>query len=457
MHAISHLGDVSSLMAPWLELRRIVLLAATFCSYNHVGRAVTINPGFPVREDLFRRERTVVSDASKYSANESATGYLFQCRYALLASLRRMSEREDDFVLSIETLDDVVFERQGHPKELLQLKHHINHAANLSDASVDLWKTLRIWCEGYSQGLIDSESIHYLITTSVAADESAASYLMIEGRSVDAAIGRLLQTARSSQNATNAKAYEAFLALTDVGREDLIGRIFVLDKAPTIMEVFDGLNREVRWAVASQYRDVFVQRLEGWWFRRVVAHLVAKEGSILSQEIDSEMNDLREQFKEDNLPIDVLELEIEHKAFLNEQFVHQLKLIDVGNPRIRIAIREYFRAFEQRSRWVREDLLHVGELGKYERRLIEEWEILFERMRDELGEDAAEAKKKEAAQALYKWIESEANFPIRPRCGEPFVTRGTYHILANGAEPRVGWHPDFLARVKALLGAEADA
>jgi hypothetical protein len=160
------------------------------------------------------------------------------------------------------------------------------------------------------------------------------------------------------------------------------------------------------------------------------------------------------QFKEDNLPIDVLDLEIKHTAFLGEQFVNQLRLIDVGNPRIRIAIREYFRAFEQRSRWVREDLLHVGELGKYETRLVEEWEILFERMKEDLGPDAAEAEKKKAARALYQWVEAEANFPIRPRCGEPFVTRGTFHILANGSAPRVGWHPEFLAKLMDLLESE---
>ena len=397
-----------------------------------------------------------MTDASKFSANEPATGYLFQCRYALLASLRRMSECEDDFLVALETLDDVVFERHGQPAELLQLKHHVKHAANLTDGSVDLWKTLRIWCEGFAQDLIEPDSLHYLITTSAASNGTAASYLKVDGRSVDAAIGRLLQTARSSQNETNKQAYAAFLSLTDEAREGLISRIFVLDGSPDILEVLEGLKREVRWAVAFRFRDAFVQRLEGWWFRRVVNHLVAKGEAILSQEIDAEMNDLREQFKEDNLPIDVLDLEIEHSAFLNEQFVRQLKLIDVSNPRIRIAIREYFRAFEQRSRWVREDLLHVGELDKYERRLVEEWEILFEQMRDELGEDAAEEKKKEAAHALYKWIESEANFPIRPRCNEPFVTRGTYHILANGPEPRVGWHPDFLARLKELLGTEVD-
>ena len=92
---------------------------------------------------------------TSFSASDSALGYLFQCRFALLHSLRKLRTDDDDFLVSIETADDVVFERQGSPIELLQLKRHVKHAANLTDASVDMWKSLRIWCEGFSKGTID--------------------------------------------------------------------------------------------------------------------------------------------------------------------------------------------------------------------------------------------------------------------------------------------------------------
>jgi hypothetical protein len=368
-----------------------------------------------------------------------------------------LRESDDDFLISLETLDDVAFEKKGLASEILQLKHHVKHAANLTDASVDLWKTLRIWCEGYSNRTLPDDTIHYLVTTANASKTSAAYKLMADDRDVDSALKSLTATAQTSQNAVNKPAYAAFLALADAQRKALLERVFIFDSSPNIIEVFDRLKREVRWASASNHRDSLVQRLEGWWFRRVVNHLLGLRDPIPSQDIQAEIDDLREQFKEDNLPIDVLDLEIEHTAFLGQEFVHQLKLIDVTNPRIRIAIREYFRAFEQRSRWVREDLLHVGELEKYEQRLAEEWEILFEQMRDELGDDAAETQKKKAAQALYKWVESQANFPIRPRCNEAFVTRGTFHIMANGPSPRLGWHPDFVERIKQLLETGAGA
>jgi hypothetical protein len=110
-----------------------------------------------------------------FSATASAVGYLFQCRYALLESLRRL-RRDDQFMVSIETRDDVVFERDGEPPDLLQTKHHVKKTANLTDTSPDLWKTIRIWCEGLINGNIPDGATFFLITTAEAPKGAAASY-----------------------------------------------------------------------------------------------------------------------------------------------------------------------------------------------------------------------------------------------------------------------------------------
>jgi hypothetical protein len=76
-----------------------------------------------------------------FSATDSVLGYLYQVRLALLCSLQRLA-KDQIFSVYLETLDDVVFDSEGSPLELLQLKHHCDRAANLTDASPDLWKTL---------------------------------------------------------------------------------------------------------------------------------------------------------------------------------------------------------------------------------------------------------------------------------------------------------------------------
>ncbi|WP_460167351.1 ABC-three component system protein [Thermostilla marina] len=389
---------------------------------------------------------------STFSAAPSATGYLFQCRYALLESLRRLRKNEN-FAVSVETLDDVVFEKSGEAVDLLQTKHHVASTADLTDASPDIWKTFRAWCEHLENGSIPEDSTFFLITTSCAPEGSAAYYLRIgESRDVVKAIERLNATAESSTNKTNTRAYKVFRNLSAEKKRNFLEAVIVLDNAPGISDLDGLLKEELFHAVDPRFLDSFVSRIEGWWFRRVINQLVRNTSEpILSEELLAEEGRLREQFKQDNLPVDddIMNAAVDASGYQDRTFVHQLLLIEIGNQRIFYAIRNYFRAFEQRSRWVREDLLFVGELDRYEDRLVEEWELLFESMRDELGDGAAEEAKKKAARTLYKWVETSSHRSIRAGVTEPCIARGTYQILAD--KLRVGWHPEFLKRLKKLL------
>lgn len=386
-----------------------------------------------------------------FSAAASLSGYLFQCRYALLESLRRL-RTSDGFIVSIETLDDVTFETRGEAPELLQTKHHLNRSADLTDASTDLWKTLRVWAEGLAGGLPDGTAF-FLITTSVAPAGSAANYLK-PGPSRDPvkAGERLESTARTSTNKDNTKAYEAYTNLKTDVRERMLSAAVVIDGVPPLGDLDAELREVVYYAVEQKYLESYLQRLEGWWLRRAIRHLTSEDSApILSEELAAETAALREQFKQDSLPVDddIMQAFVDASGYQDKAFVHQLRLLGVGGPRILHAIRHFFRAFEQRSRWLREDLLLVGELDRYEDHLVEEWDIMFQRMRENLGEQAAEEAKRAAARALYEWVETWPHRPIRGGVTEPSIARGSYHMLAD--ERRVGWHPEFVERLKALL------
>jgi hypothetical protein len=387
-----------------------------------------------------------------FSAAASTVGYLFQCRYALLESLRRL-RRDEQFMVSIETLDDVVFERDGEPPDLLQTKHHIKKTADLTDTSPDLWKTIRIWCEGLIKGNIPDGSTFFLITTAEAPKGASASYLkMGDTRDVSKALERLNATAQSSRNKANKYGYAAFRALSSDQKNKLFASVWIIGAAPFIQDLETMLREEVCFAVKRPFLESFIQRLEGWWLQRSIKHLTdpASEPT-RSEELFAEVEGLSEQFKRENLPVDadIVDTVVDASGYQERVFVRQLHLIEIGNKRIFHAIRNYFRAFEQRSRWIREDLLFIGELDRYEDWLIEDWEVLFEAMREKLGQDAPENAKREAAQILYAWVESGALRPVRLDCREPFVARGTYHILADNQQ--VGWHPEFVERLRQLL------
>lgn len=389
-----------------------------------------------------------------FSAASSVTGYLYQCRYALLEALRQM-QQEVDFAVFIETLDDVVFERDGFPPDLIQTKHHVNRAADLTDASVDLWKTLRIWCKGIASGELRLDSRFLLVTTAAAGAGSAAQTLGPgAGRNVAQSLDRLRSTARTSSNRTNQPGYVAFLDLDAATQESLFRGLVIIDSASTIASLDGDIRQEVFHAVNRRFLDQFLVRLEGWWFRRVIGQLTVEPRlPILGIELLDEMNSLRESLREDNLPIDdaIEQMEVDATGYQDRAFVHQLRLLQISNARIVRAVRDYYRAFTQRSLWVREELVGIGDLDRYERRLADAWRSRFLVMQDELGASAAEGEMRRLACQLYKWVETEDLPRIRSQCHEGFVARGSYHILAD--DLRIGWHPEFESRLRGLLGS----
>lgn len=140
--------------------------------------------------------------------------------------------------------------------------------------------------------------------------------------------------------------------------------------------------------------------------------------------------------------------------------MRQLREIGISSSRIRNAILDYYRAYEQRSQWTRENLLISDELDDYEDRLVDEWSRYRDVVFETLDPESAESVLREAGQKLYQWADLESGniscLRIRERVTEPYVVRGGFHILANGKPiPRIYWHPLFLKRLDELLAVGA--
>ena len=394
---------------------------------------------------------------SEFSANASALGYFYQIRYALLL-LIRAGRKIPGIELSIENLDDIVFEEKGTPVQLIQTKHHVKSTASLSDSSTEIWKTLRIWSTATLQGEISlDDTILSLVTTGRAIDGSAASLLRPDknqGRNEDSALAMLRNVAHSSTSTTNKPAYTVFLELKEEQQTALIRKINILDSSPNILDVREQLINELTYSARPEHLESIFERLEGWWVNAVVKHLIPNSSVKISQRaLMDKIIDLQEQFHLDNLPIDFPSpINVEESKIGEDQriFVEQIRLIMLSEPRIRTATSDYYRAFEQRSKWIREELLFVDELEAYERRLIDEWIRRFDIMMEDMSGDREEERKQREGKSLFNWVDTQANINIRHRCTEPYVMRGSYHILAN--DLRVGWHVDFIKRLQHLIG-----
>lgn len=389
------------------------------------------------------------------SAGPQALGYLYQVRYALLVVLSGVEDR----AASVESLDDVTFEENGSPAELLQLKHHARKA-NLSDSSEDLWKTIRIWSNHTIDGRVDPRATALvLVTTATAPVNSIASLLRPERRrDVSLALTRLERVARSSQNKRLQSSFRSFLALSAEVREALVSSIHVSDQAPGIDAAELRIKELLKPAVLREHRDGLYERLEGWWFGRVVAQMRAQTPTPISGfEVHDKVRAIADQFRPSALPIDFLEAKPDSidPECDSRSFVQQLRAIAVRNRRIEKAILDYYRAYEQRSRWTREQLLGIDELCDYEERLVDEWERYVDALVD--SAEAASSSDRELqfiGRQVLNWMELEADIRIRSDVIEAYVMRGSYHMLANEDEPRVWWHPHFIESLRSAAGGQ---
>lgn len=237
---------------------------------------------------------------SKFSATDSLLGYLYQLRMGLLWSLRRLKD-ETAFSVSMETLDDVTFEGpDGIAADLLQTKLHRNSDATITNASVDFWKTLRIWIAGRGDGSISSTATLHLLTTATAPDGTIARALTLRDRDERAALTAMDATAKTSTNEKCAAGCKAFLALDVAAREALVASIIVIDRAPGTAALDAELRKEFLLSVARDDLEPFLEALEGWWNRRAIrqlAHITSTP--ITAPEVDGRVSTLRDQFRRD--------------------------------------------------------------------------------------------------------------------------------------------------------------
>lgn len=392
---------------------------------------------------------------TEFSAGPQALGYYYQVRHALYLILENREEAE----LSIESLDDVVFEDGGSSVELIQVKHHIDRKASLTDNSADLWKTIRVWSTNLNEKrILFPDILLTLVTTAEAPDGSIASLLRPDpdpNRDSKSANRRLIDIATNSNNKSLKQAFEAFMILPSQQREELVNSIQVLDLSPNISDTANKIKEKIL-GVRREHLDGLYERLDGWWFEKVIYHLSGKSRDIITRyEVCDKIVEIAEQFHPDALPIDFLgakppsSLDPEGD---NRRFVHQLSIIAVKNRRIENAIMDYYRAFEQRSRWAREDLLIGDELEKYEKKLVDEWDRHFLALEDEFSIDGVrEEELQKFGRKIYKWADVEADIRIRHQVTEKYVMRGSYHILADQDPPCVWWHPKFIGRLETLL------
>jgi hypothetical protein len=401
--------------------------------------------------------------ADRFSASEQGLGYLYQPRFALLQILQLPEETS----VFIEKDDDLDFVDKAGRKSLGSLKHKAE-GEKLTNLSTDFWKSVRIWLTRYEEsGRLESTHQFYLFTTNeVSSSSFLAKFLSSETAPPD--VEELTSEIDVALEKTTSELIQSIgkqlHALSGSEQLDFWKRITIVDRVPRIEDIPELIKDRHMRSIRRDFRNPIFERLEGWWHDLILSLLTGKRVlPIFGYEVSDKLSAFADEYKADNLPITfrgrVPEGEIDTDGD-ERLFVRQLRDIGISSSRIRNAILDYYRAYEQRSAWARESLLISGEMEEYEDRLEDEWsryrDVVFEKLNDE----TAEAVLREAGQKLYRWADLESgnisSLRIRERVTEPYVVRGCFHILANiSPRPRVFWHPLFLERLRDVLAVSS--
>lgn len=404
----------------------------------------------------------------QFSAGEQALGYTYQPRFALL----RLLKLPEDAAVLIEKDDDVDFLEDRGRKTLASLKHKAA-GDRLTNLSTDFWKSVRIWLARYKRdGRINCSLRFFLFTTGTVADNSFLTNFAPSG---EGGVKELAQTAATDDaEPTSLRALTDevlsrtestvilpikadFDDLSEDEKEDFLSRITIFDNSPRIEDVPQLIIDQHMRTIRREFRQAVYERLEGWWNDQVVNLMTGNRTSeIFGHEVSDKLSSISDQYKTDNLPIDFRgktpegEIDPDNDPRL---FVAQLREIQISPNRIQSAILDYYRAFEQRSSWARENVLIEGEVEEYEERLVDEWGRYRDVVFESLDKYSAEDVMQNAGKELFKWAELNTDhLRIRERVSEPYVVRGNFHILANMKPvPRVYWHPRFLERLEGIL------
>jgi hypothetical protein len=382
--------------------------------------------------------------SSIFCAQEPNLGYLYQIRYGLKLLLK---EQNDDAVLLIETIDDISISRPDNI-EVYQTKFHVNNPPNISDASTDFWKTIRVWCDLITTGQVDPDKCLFTLVTTAAASTSSIlsklSQTTIKERNVDEIITEMVAVTNTSTNQTNGPAYTAFQALSAENKKKLVKNIIVLDSAESINQAKDDIIASLR-LVNKNYEPLF-NRLEGWFLGQVILQLQKQRQGIPFRELQQVIWDIADTLKADNLPADFMTSiagdEAQLSPYRDRAFVKQLNIVGANAGVINHAISDYHRAFSQASKWMREGLISPQDQIEYQVKLQDDWGRKHAAACNIIDGEEDE-KTTERGRSFYQNF-YVMNYPliyIKDRFKETYMVTGSCQMLAD--TKKIGWHPKF--------------
>lgn len=375
--------------------------------------------------------------------------------------LTLVAQTTDDAAIGIEQLDDIELKANGQTL-LYQLKHSISEVPPpISVKSRSLWRTVKVWVDALHSLTLAETTLHLVTVSGIAADDALQVLMSDDGDRADLALAmtaeaervRDARTAASKTGKTppypdRADGCRAFLDLSETARLNLLRRAVIKPDSPSVSEIEEQIAKHLHILPAEQ-RTTVTRRLVEWWDRQIMYSLCGERERIITRaELQAQVSAIVADLDQGKL---VPEFEtVSHPGDYQPDgmLARQIDLVKGKASDLEKAIREEWKAREQRARWVDGNPAMAVKINDYDLVLREHWSDRHTQMVEDCAE-LDDGQKCGSGLKLLRWTHNEAPTTVRPIAegwGAAYYVRGTYQVLAINL--KVGWHPDY----ETLLG-----
>jgi hypothetical protein len=391
--------------------------------------------------------------SDSHAAEGSALGFYFQAFYALLTLVNLST---DEAAIGVEQLDDVELKADGQ-KLLYQLKHSISATPpSITVRSASLWRTMKVWIDALPSLTLAETTLHLVTVGGIPKDSPLLALTNPQAErsellaAMTAEAERVLEARDAAAKANNRLPYAdridgctAFLSLTEAERMNLLRRIKIQPDSPTVDEVEKRIAEHFR-LVLPDYRAAVASRLIEWWDRQVVYSLCGERERVITRaELQAQIMTIVADIEQAKLVPEFETLSHPQDYQPDGMLARQIELVKGKRLDLERAIREEWKAREQRARWLTANSAMATRITEYDHVLREHWSDRHADMVESCA-TLEDEKKCELGLELLRWTHYDAPTTVRPIAegwGAAYYVRGSYQVLAINL--KVGWHPDY--------------
>lgn len=361
-------------------------------------------------------------------------------------------------LVGIETEDDVVrIAKDGENHIYEQDKHSISNNIPFGDNSKDLWNTLCIWLKAATEPGFDLENTEFHLVTNKIVKDGLVVKIGKATSNQDCITCSDTIITHAANVPDGIKKYADKVCQYDISLlRKLLRKIVLCDGSNSSHgnKLKEEIKSLLHISESLPFEEIY-NSLLGWvhstamhcWRNNKPAWLSRDKFTEHYQKILTRYNNKR--FIETDKSLITLSL-VDKESQYNELFVRQLYLIalEQDDSLLIRSIEDYLRCNHERTRFSIEGDITKEEMDRFDQNLMDRWEIIFAQYDRKYKRslktctDASILGEDMGMEILTKTLEHREPLADQPT-EQYYLTRGSYHRLANNKQLALGWHPEF--------------